>query len=135
MTYALAGALQAAVYAQLQSYAPLTAIVGDAVHDKMPSGALPPIYVAFGPERVEEAGDQTGAGAWHQFEVSVVTENAGFLSAKEAAAAVSDALHDADLTLGRGRLVGLWFHKARASLAGEGRRRIDLTFRARVEDN
>ena len=62
-------------------------------------------------------------------------ENAGFLSAKEAAAAVSDALHDADLTLGRGRLVGLWFHKAKASLAGEGRRRIDLTFRARVEDN
>lgn len=51
------------------------------------------------------------------------------------AVAISDALIDAQLVLGRGRLVGLRFVKAQARRRDEGRvRRIDLTFRARVED-
>ena len=73
----------------------------------------------------------------HRFAVSVVTERAGFGGAKTVAAAVSDALVNADLSLGRGRLVGLWFERAVARRAGKaGRvRRIDLRFRARVEDS
>jgi len=135
MSYAVSGALQSAIYAQLQADAALTGLVGDAVYDKVPAGALPALYVGLGPETVREAGDVSGDGAWHEVLISVVTENAGFLSAKEAAGAVSDALHCADLTLSRGRLVGLWFHKARAQREKGGRRRIDLTFRARVEDS
>ena len=52
-----------------------------------------------------------------------------------AVAAVSDALTGATLVLGRGRLVGLWFLKARARRVEKAdARRIDLTFRARTED-
>ncbi len=134
MSYAVSGALQSAIYTRLQADAALTTLVGDAVYDKVPGGGLPGLYIGLGPEKVREAGDSTGDGAWHEVLISVVTENAGFLSAKEAAGAVSDALHGADLTLSRGRLVGLWFHKAQAQREKGGRRRIDLTFRARVED-
>ena len=57
-------------------------------------------------------------------------------AAKDAAGAVSDALIDADLTLARGRLIYLAFDRALAKLEGTGtQRRIDLRFRARVEDN
>ena len=56
--------------------------------------------------------------------------------AKAVAAAISDTLVDADLTLSRGRLVGLWFERATARRSGTAgsARRIDLRFRARVED-
>jgi hypothetical protein len=135
MSYAVASALQAAVYARLQGDAALTALVGSDIFDALPPGNLPPIYVALGPETAKDASDVGGAGAWHRFVVSVVTAQAGFQTAKEAAAAISDALIGEDLTLGRGNLVGLWFEKAKAGREGRGLRRIDLTFRARVEDN
>ena len=69
--------------------------------------------------------------------VSVVTTLAGFAEAEAQAVAVSDALDNAPLSLARGQLVGLWFERALARRDGEsGRdRRIDLGFRARVEDN
>ena len=57
-------------------------------------------------------------------------------SPKAAAAAVSDALVDADLPLTRGHLVSLRFLRAQAARKGPGdTRQIDLTFRARVEDD
>jgi hypothetical protein len=66
--------------------------------------------------------------------VSVVSSAAGFQAAKAVAVAVSDSLVDAELVLARGRLVGLRFVRAVARRLDEGRaRRIDLTFRARVE--
>ena len=134
MSYAVASALQAAVYARLQNDAVLASLVGSDIFDALPSGGLPPIYVALGPESAKDASDASGAGAWHRFVVSVVTAQAGFQNAKEAAAAISDALHGAELTLARGRLVGLWFEKAKAAHESRGQRRIDLTFRARVDD-
>ena len=73
-------------------------------------------------------------GAEHDLAVAVVSEAQGFAAAKAAAAAVCDALLDADLALGRGRLVLLRFLRAQASRPAGGARRIDLTFRARVED-
>ena len=134
MSYAVSEALQAAVYGALSGDAALGALAGPAIYDAVPGGALPPLYVLLGPEQVREAGDGSGAGARHDLSVSVIGDSAGFGAAKAAAGAVSDALHGADLSLSRGRLVSLTFLKARAVRLGDGTRRIDLTFRARTED-
>lgn len=135
MSYAMAAALQSAVYQRLRGDAALTALVGARIYDAVPKGQLPELYVALGPEKAVDASDTTGRGAWHEFAVSVISEEAGFQAAKEASAAVCDALIDAGLVLGRGRLVALNFKQARARHETSGRRRIDLTFRARVEDD
>lgn len=135
MSYALAGALQAAVFARVSGNAVVAGLVGDAVYDAAPPGVLPSLFISLGPEVVRDRSDKTGAGAEHEFTVSVLSDAAGFSAAKAVAGAVSDALVGADLTLARGRLVGLWFLRAKAARVGSGeRRRIDLTFRARVED-
>lgn len=135
MSYAVAAALQAAVYQRLQADSALGVLVAGAIYDAIPPGTVTGTYVSLGPEDVRDASDQVGRGAVHEFTVSVVTDQAGFQSAKEAAAAVSLALTDADLALSRGRLVGLWFLSARARRVEKADiRRIDLTFRARVED-
>lgn len=136
MSYGMASSLQAAVYAHLQGDAALTALVGDAVYDAAPAGAAPSLYVALGEEEARDRSDADLGGAAHDFTVSVVTEGAGFQAAKDAAAAVSDALVDAGLTLTRGRLVSLRFLRARARRVSAGaQRQIDLRFRARVEDD
>ncbi|MEL6168225.1 MAG: DUF3168 domain-containing protein [Pseudomonadota bacterium] len=136
MSYGVGAALQAAVYQQLLANAALSAAVGSAVYDVVPAGAVPGTYVSLGPEDVTDQSDKTGAGAEHQFTVSVVTDAAGFQTAKTAAAAISDALVDAPLALSRGRLVGLRFVSARARRVQDADvRRIDLLFRARVEDD
>ena len=47
---------------------------------------------------------------------------------------VSEALEEADITLDRGHLAGLWFLRARARRAENGAgRRVDMTFRARID--
>lgn len=135
MSYALASVLQSAVFQALESDPALSPLVNGAIHDALPPGPLPDIYVALGPETVKDASARGTRGAWHDFVISVVTTQAGFSKAKSAAAAVNDALHEADLTLNRGRLVSLLFRKARAVRLSSGARRIDLTFRARVEDD
>lgn len=135
MSYAISAALQKAVYDRLKADTPLRSLVGDDIFDALPGGIVPPIYVALGPEKVRDAGDLSGDGAWHEFLVSVITTQSGFHDAKQVAGAVSDALHGAALTLARGRLLGLWFRKAAATRQSGGRRRIDLRFRARVEDD
>lgn len=137
MSYGAAAALQAAIYDRLASHAGLTALIGAAVFDAAPAGALPDTYVTLGPEDVRDASDAGSAGAQHRFTISVVSRSAGFAAAKAAAAAVGDALLDGPgLTLERGRVVGLWFERARARRSGSGGslRQIDLRFRARVED-
>lgn len=135
MSYAVSAALQAAVYQRLASDAALTSLIGAAVYDALPDGTLPETYVLLGAETSQDASDGTGSGAWHRFTVSVVSEQAGFHTAKSVAAAVNDALVDADLTLTRGHLVALNFFRARAQREDTGdRRRIDIIFRARVDD-
>lgn len=136
MSYAVSAALQAAVYQHLSADTALTGIVGSAIYDAIPSGALPAIYVALGSETVRDRSDKTGFGAEHDLTIAVITDAQGFQQAKQAAAAINDALNDAGLTLTRGRLVGLRFLKARALRdTAAGTRRINLIFRARVEDN
>ena len=125
MSYALSAPLQRAVFEALTGDAALTAIVGSNVFDAMPPGDTPQTYVALGAERVRDASDIETQAAWHEFVITVVTEDAGFQSAKEAAGAVNDVLQDAELSLSRGRLVGLRFLKAQAQRARSGARRID----------
>lgn len=135
MSYGVSAALQGAIYQQLSNDVALTTLVGSHIYDALPSGSLPALYVTLGPEVVKDRSDKTGRGAWHEFVISIVTQSAGFASAKEAAGAVSDALVDADLTLSRGQLGAIFFHRARAARGGTAdERRIDLTFRAMVQD-
>ena len=112
----------------------LSDLVGAAVYDAVPAGTVTGIYVSLGPEDARDASDKTGDGAVHDFIVSVITDEAGFQAAKQVAEAISDALLGAELVLSRGHVVGLWFLKAKARRVEKGAtRRIDLTFRARVE--
>ncbi|HDR27909.1 DUF3168 domain-containing protein [Rhodovulum sp.] len=136
MSYGAAAALQAAIFQRLAGDPALAAQVGGAIYDVVPAGDLPLTYVSLGPEEVRDASDKTGDGALHLFTITIVSREAGFARAKAAAAAVSDALVDAPLAMSRGRIVGLWFDRARARRVGtQGERRIDLRFAARVEDD
>lgn len=130
MSYAAAAALQRAIWEVLVA-AP--ALAGVAVHDALPP-APPGTFVLVGPEEVRDASDGSGAGAEHRLVVSVISDAAGFLQAKTIAGAISDVLCGAALTLTRGRLVSLDFLRAEARRKEAGGvRRIDLTFRARIE--
>ncbi len=135
MSYAVSAPLQAAVYQRISTDGVVSALVGTAVYDAVPPGDLPELYVSLGPEDVRDASDKTGAGAVHIFTISVISAAAGFQNAKQVAGAISDALVDAPLALTRGHLVSLNFDRARARRVEEADiRRIDLTFRARVDD-
>jgi len=136
MTYGVAAALQTAVYQHLKADPALDALVSGAVFDAVPPGLVSGTYVSLGPEDVRDASDKTGHGALHEITVSVVTDAAGFSTAKEVATAVSDALVDTALMLTRGTLVYLTFHRARARRVQDAdMRRIDLKFRVRVQDD
>lgn len=135
MSYAMAAVLQGAVYQRLVGDTALGALVGAHIYDAPPAGTLPGLYMTLGAETVRDASDVDGHGAWHDLTVAVITDAAGFLSAKEVAAAACDALDDAPLALTRGRLVSLRFRRARAQRESGGLRRIDMIFRARVEDD
>lgn len=136
MSYALSSALQAAVYQELVDDVALFALVGDAIYDALPTGVVPPLYVSLGPETVEDASDSTGVGAVHRFTVSVVSDTPAFAAVKAAAGVVSDVLHHVDLPMTRGRLVLMTFERAAAArIDGASGRRIDLRFKARVEDD
>ena len=134
MSYGASAALQSAVFQHLGADSALAALVGPAIYDALPTGTIPPLYVTLGPEDVRDRSDASSPGAWHKFTVSVISQAAGFSSAKATAAAISDALIDAPLSLSAGRLVALNFDRARARRESGGQlRRIDLTFRARID--
>lgn len=129
MSYAMAGAVQAAVHAALSGH-PMLA--GVSVHDALPPGGVGGTYLLIGAEEVRDASDATGAGAEHRVEVSVRSDAAGFLAAKMAAAEVCVALEV--MSLPTGRVVAVRFQKAKAARSEDGaERRVDLTFRVRVE--
>lgn len=131
MSYASAAALQSALFARLSGAA---ALAGVAILDAVPSGGGNGTFVLIGPETVRDQSDKSGGGAEHRLVISVISDAAGFQAAKAVAVAVCDTLIDAPMALTRGRLVGLGFLKAAAKRLDAGAaRRIDLTFRARVE--
>ncbi len=136
MSYAIATALQEAVYQRLANDTELVGLIGPSVFDTLPQGPVPEVYVAIGREDVRDRSSKTGAGAIHRFDVSVVAERGGFARAKAAGVIISDALVDADIALSRGQLVSLRFQRARARRTQSGEaRRIDLTFQAIVSDD
>jgi hypothetical protein len=131
MSYQAAAALQSAVYARLAGWGGLTGVT---IVDEVPAGGGKGTFVLLGPETATDKGDATSPGTEHQFQVSVISDAKGFLAAKAAAAAVSAALINAPLTLTAGILVGLQFQRAVARRLEQGdSRRIDMTFRARVD--
>lgn len=135
MSYGASHALQSAIYDRLINDGALASLVGPAIYDAIPAGTLPQTYVTLGPEEARAASDRSGHGAWHRVTISVVTDGAGFHAAKQVATAISDALIDAPLVLSRGQLSALNFTRARARREGSADlRRIDLTFRARIDD-
>jgi hypothetical protein len=134
MTYSMAGAVQRAVYERLESDDTLMQLVGGAVFDAVPQ-VTPDIFVALGAEDVRARGDVSGTGAVHDLTISVVTSRHGYISAKDVAVRVSDLLAEG-LPMVRGRMVSMRFLRARARRdEGEGTRRIDLRFRARVDED
>jgi hypothetical protein len=136
MTYALSADLQKAIYQTLKGNPALQDQIGDAIYDVVPAGQIPSTYVSLGPEDVRDWSDKTGNGARHDFTISVVTDAAGFQTAKAVAGAVTDALAGTNAALARGTLVSLSFRRARAIRVEEGNmRRIDLSFRALVADD
>lgn len=134
MSFALSSELQLAVFQRLRGDGALAALVGDHIYDAVPTNqALPPLYVSLGPESVADASDMTGTGTRHDFTVSVVSAGASFLATKRAGEAISSALLSTHLALAAGRVVGLWFVRAKARKTGAGQtRRLDLIFRARI---
>jgi hypothetical protein len=131
MSYQAAAALQAAVFGALGG-AP--GLAGVSILDAVPPGTAPGTFVLIGPEVAVDQSDGTGAGAEHRFSVSVISDASGFLAAKTVAAAVSEALLGGAMVLATGHLVSVNFQRAVARRLDQGTaRRIDMTFRARVE--
>ena len=136
MTYAVSYALQAAIYDRLSNDPAVSGLVDGNIFDAPPSGVVPDTYVLIGDEVVTDRSSKTHAGAAHDITINVVSDTAGFATAKQVGGAVCDALIDADLTLGRGSLVALAFRRARAVREDSpGIRQIDLSFRALVADD
>lgn len=138
MSYLAACDMQAMIWQALREDAALAALVGDAIYDAMPVAPPSGPYVALGPEDVTDAGDISAPGARHDFIVSVIEggEAGGFGAVKAAAEAAVAALDGAMPVpaLPGARLVGIWFRRAVARRAEQGgARRVDLTFRARVD--
>lgn len=132
MSYAASAALQSAIFTRLTA-AP--ALAGVHVVDALPPGTPAGSFVLLGPELALDQSDKTGAGAEHRLEIAVISDAAGFLPAKNIAAAICDTLLGAALPLAVGRLVSLQFLRASAQRLDDGTaRRIDLQFRARIQN-
>ncbi|MEM9426704.1 MAG: DUF3168 domain-containing protein [Pseudomonadota bacterium] len=136
MSYGASSALQAAVFQLLNGDAALATLVGSAIHDEVPPGPVSGTLVSLGEGDVRDLSDASGGLGDHRFDVAVISDAEGFQTAKATAEAVSDALVGAAPALARGRVVDLSFVKARARRVRAGQtRRIDMTFRAIVEDS
>ncbi len=136
MSYVIAPALQSAIYQYLSNDSILQADLHGALYDAIPPATPPATYVLIGAEEAFDRSDKTGHGAEHRLVISVLTNATGFLAAKHVAARICELLDAPALTLARGRLVALWFDRAEArKIEGDQTRRIDLRFRARVEDD
>ena len=131
MSYSAAASLQSAIFARLTGWATLA---GVSVVDAMPPGSGRGTFVLLGPETANDQSDKTARGAEHLLQVSIISDAQGFMAAKTVAGHVSDALVGASLTLATGVLVGTSFVRATARRLNSGdSRRIDLTFRARID--
>jgi hypothetical protein len=139
MTYALSWPLQEGVFQLLSADPGVAAHVGGRIYDAPlpveaedePDG----IYVTLGDETVRDWSTSTDHGAQHLLTIAVHAPRRGFAEAKQAAGAISDALLSGMIAMTRGRVVQVRFITARTRREeGDALRRIELRFRATVED-
>ena len=132
MSYLSSLAMQRAVFTALEADPTLPGLV----HDSLPPGPVPDMWVMIGDEDVRDRSDVTGRASLHQFTVSVLGDAPGFAEIKRIAGTVCDVLDGSDLSLEQGHLTHLRFDRARARRAGRsgGLRRIDLRFAARLDE-
>lgn len=134
MSYHSAAALQQALFDTLAGDTELAVLLPGGLHDAPVPGTPQGTYGVIGVEDVIDRSDVSGPGAEHRVVIAVVSDAAGFLTAKAAAARISQVLPDTQPVLAVGRVVAIWFHQARARRVDGGTvRRIDLSFRVRVE--
>jgi len=67
-------------------------LIGSNVFDAPPTGSIPQNYVLIGDETVRNQSAKTSNGAVHEFVINVVSDAAGFATAKQVAGTVCDAL-------------------------------------------
>lgn len=135
MSYAMSAPLQTAIFERLNGDERLFGKIDGALFDAVPAGLAPDIYVIIGEEDVRDRSDKSAAGAWHDLTISVVSEVTSFRAAKEVAGLIAEVLDGPAPEMTRGRIVGVWFLRARARRVGTGnRRQVDLRYRVQVED-
>lgn len=134
MSYSSSAALQRGLFEALRGDPAVSALVGEAIYDTVPGGPLPDLYLTLGVETAQATADAGGVLTRHRLGVGIVSEAAGFASAKALAAAVSAVLDGAALDLAPDRLLSLRFERAEARRVDRNRkRRIDLRFLALVD--
>lgn len=139
MTYALAWPLQEALFTLFTTNAACVAAFAGRVFD----GTLPlkdadaeGPYLVLGDEEARDWSSKTEGGAVHVVRLDVYAPRRGFGDAKQAAAAVSDALLAAELPTSRGTVVNTRFVDARTEREeNDALRRIRLQFRITLEDS
>lgn len=139
MTYALSWPLQAGLYKTVCESPDCAEHLAGRVFDAAPpnqGGPLPDdVYMTFGDEEVSDWSSGTSVGAVHLITVSVFAPRSGFSDAKQAAAAVSDAILTGEIALTRGTVVNARFIDAKTRREeGDDLRRIDMRFRITVQD-
>ena len=139
MSYQAASELQQAIYQVLTGYAPLTALVGANIFDADPEpepGAGPLLYVLIGEEQARDRSSQTHRGAEFRPVISVHSSEAGYASAKQAAAEICNTLEASEPTISAGSVIYFRFSRARARrMRNSEQRRIELTFRTLIDLN
>lgn len=136
MSYAASAALQTAVFSEI-STGPTAALINNTpCFDMPPAGDQTSLFVLLGAEKSRSRADTTANITLHQFVMSVVCKDSGFLNAKQIAGTLSTQLPKAALTLSTGTLVDFTFARATARRTDQGAsRQIDLIFQARIDDH
>lgn len=139
MTYAISWPLQQGIYSLVCNDPGCSSTLGARVFDAIPpeaENAVPQdVYMTFGDEDVQDWSSGSTNGAIHTLTVSVHAPRQGYADAKQAAAAISDAILSGALSLTRGTVVNVRFVDGRtARQESDGLRRIDLRFRITVQD-
>jgi hypothetical protein len=139
MTYAMAWPLQEAIYTVLCDNAVCAQFFGHRVFDgpvPFPAEAEPEgLYLTIGDEQVRDWSTATDDGAEHVVLLTVHAPRRGFGDAKQAAAAVFQALIDGPYTISRGRIVNVRFLESRTRRQeNDALREIEMRFRYVLED-
>ncbi len=139
MTYTMSWPLQRALYHLFCENALCVEYFGHRIYDAPPpllDEADPDgIYLTFGDEEVDDWSTGSDAGAVHVVRLTVNAPRRGFAEAKQAAAAVSDAVLGGGLSPTRGRVVNAQFVDAKTKRAeSDALRQINLRFRITLED-